>query len=75
MKNILTVIRNTFMFITLFVLGASIVSFALNTILWFLYIMLTDPVHAIGYLCLGVIMVIGISTAIDKVREGTTGEK
>jgi hypothetical protein len=69
MKNTITVIQNIMMYLTLLILGVSIVSFALKTIVWFLYIMLTEPMHALGYTCLGVIMVIGVSTAIDKIKE------
>lgn len=64
----ITVMKNTFMYVTLLILGVSVVSFTLNTMIWFLHVMLTDTVHALGYLCLGAIMMIGIFTAIDKAR-------
>ncbi len=68
MNKIITAIKNTFMYVTLLILGVSIVSFTLNTLIWFLHMMLTDTMHAFGYLCLGTIMVIGTFTAIDKFR-------
>ena len=68
-KNMITVTNNVFMYITVLILGVSIGSFALKTMVWFLYIMLTDTMHALGYLCLGTIMAIGVATGIDKVRE------
>lgn len=69
MKKMITAVQNAFMWMTLLIVGVSIVSFALKTMLWFLYIMMTDTIHALGYLCLGTIMVIGTFTAIDKIRE------
>ena len=57
------------MWMTLLIVGVSIVSFALKTMVWFLHMMLTDTMHAFGYLCLGAIMCIGAFTAIDKARE------
>ncbi len=68
MNKMITVIKNTFMYTTLLILGVSIVSFTLKTMLWFLHMMLTDTIHAFGYLCLGTIMMIGTFTAIDKLR-------
>ena len=68
MKNVITAIQNAFMWITLLIVGVSIVSFALKTMVWFIGMMLIDPIHALGYLCLGVILCIGASTAIDKIR-------
>ena len=65
----ITAVQNAFMWMTLLIVGVSIVSFALKTMLWFLYIMMTDTIHALGYLCLGAILVIGTFTAIDKIRE------
>ena len=65
----ITAMKNTFMYVTLLILGVSIVSFVLNTMTWFLYVMLTDTMLALGYLCLGSIMCIGTFTAIDKIRE------
>ena len=69
MNKMITAMKNTFMYVTLLILGVSIVSFVLNTMTWFLYVMLTDTMHAFGYLCLGAIMCIGAFTAIDKIRE------
>jgi len=69
MKKMITAVQNAFMWMTLLIVGVSIVSFALKTMLWFLYIMMTDTIHALGYLCLGAILVIGTFTAIDKIRE------
>jgi hypothetical protein len=68
MKNVITAIQNAVMWITLLIVGVSIVSFALKTMVWFVGMMLIDPIHALGYLCLGVILCIGASTAIDKMR-------
>ena len=64
----ITAIQNAFMWMTLLIVGVSIVSFALKTMVWFVGMMLIDPIHALGYLCLGVILCIGASTAIDKMR-------
>ena len=68
MKNVITAIQNAFMWITLLIVGVSIVSFEKKTMVWFVGMMLIDPIHALGYLCLGVILCIGASTAIDKMR-------
>lgn len=56
------------MWITLLIVGVSIASFALKTMVWFLGMMFLDTIHALGYLCLGAIMMIGTFTAIDKIR-------
>ncbi len=64
----ITAVQNAFMWVTLLIVGVSIVSFALKTMVWFLGMMFLDPIHALGYLCLGAIMMIGTFTAIDKIR-------
>ena len=64
----ITAVQNAFMWMTLLIVSVSIVSFALKTMVWFLYMMMTDTIHALGYLCLGAIMMIGTFTAIDKIR-------
>lgn len=69
MKNVITAIKSTSMYLSILILGTAIVSFALKTLVWFLGLMLLDPVHALGYICLGVILVVGVSTAIDKFRD------
>ena len=69
MKNVITAIKETSMYLAILIIGTSIVSFALKTLVWFLGVMLQEPLHAIGYVCLGAILVLGVSTGIDKFRD------
>ena len=69
MKNIITIIRNTFMYVTIFMIAVCMVSFVLNTIKWFVHMAISNQIPAVGYMLLGIVMVIGTFTAIDKIRQ------
>lgn len=69
MKNIITAVKTTCMWIALIVLGTSLMDFVISKSVWYLGLLLMDPLKALGYLVFASIIIIGVFQFIDKVQE------
>jgi len=69
MKNVIRSVKTACMWIALIVIGTSLINFVISKSVWYLGLMLMDPLKALGYLVFASIIAIGVFHFIDKVQE------
>jgi len=69
MRNIITAVKTTCMWIALIVIGTSLMDFVISKSVWYLGLLLMDPLKALGYLVFASAIAIGVFQFIDKVQE------
>lgn len=69
MRHVIRSMKTVCMWIALIVLGTSLMDFAVSQSVWYLGLILMDPVKALAYLAFASIITIGVFQLIDKIPE------